>query len=59
MIGKGYGTRQISKKLILSVKTVETYRKHIKDKLSLKSATDLVRHAVRWVEGRSPTSGKP
>lgn len=32
------------------MKTVETYRAHIKEKLGLETATDLVRHAVRWVE---------
>jgi len=50
MIGKGLGTRQIAKELHLSIKTVETYRENIKEKLKLENATELVRHAVQWVE---------
>lgn len=50
MLGKGIGTRQISKDLHLSIKTVETYRENIKEKLKLENATELVRHAVQWVE---------
>ena len=49
-IGRGLGTRQIAAKLDLSVKTVETYRAHIKRKLGLKNATELVQHAVHWVQ---------
>ena len=50
LIGKGLGTRKVAEKLCLSVKTVETYREHIKNKLELNNATELVRHAVKWVE---------
>ncbi len=50
LIGKGCGTRQIAKELHLSIKTVETYREHIKQKMKLENATELVRHAVQWVE---------
>jgi DNA-binding CsgD family transcriptional regulator len=32
------------------VKTVEVHRLNIKKKLKLKTANDLVRHAVRWLE---------
>jgi len=55
LIGDGRGTREIAEHLHLSVKTVEVHRANIKMKLKLKTATDLVRHAVRWVEaeGRS------
>jgi DNA-binding NarL/FixJ family response regulator len=49
MIGEGYGTRQIAEKLHLSVKTVETYQAHIKEKMSFRSARQLVQHAVLWV----------
>lgn len=48
-IGKGVGTREIAQKLVLSPKTVETYRENIKAKLNLKNATELTRHAVQWV----------
>lgn len=52
-IGKGFKTRQIAKELHLSIKTVETYRENIKDKMKIDNATELVRHAVQWVEGES------
>ncbi len=49
LIGKGYGTRQISERLYLSIKTIETYRAHIKEKLSLANAAELLRYAIQWV----------
>jgi DNA-binding NarL/FixJ family response regulator len=49
-IGQGKGTREIAGLLGLSIKTIETYRERIKGKLNAKSATDLVRQAVCWVE---------
>jgi DNA-binding NarL/FixJ family response regulator len=49
MIGQGLGTRQIAHRLGLSPKTIETHREHIKDKLELKSTTELTKHAVQWV----------
>ena len=48
LIGEGQGTRQIADALHLSVKTVESYQAHIKEKLSLRSARELVQHAVQW-----------
>ena len=55
LIGHGTSTRQVAQTLHLSVKTIETHRAHIKDKLSLDSATDLFLYAFRWTqdEGRS------
>jgi DNA-binding NarL/FixJ family response regulator len=49
LIGNGHTTRSIAGKLRLSVSTVETYRAHIKEKLRLDNAMDLVRRAVEWV----------
>ncbi|MFH0908978.1 MAG: response regulator transcription factor [bacterium] len=51
LIGHGRGTQQIASELHLSVKTIETYRAHIKEKLDLKTATELVRYAVQFTEG--------
>ena len=48
-IGRGHGTRQISERLHLSVKTIETYRAHIKDKLNLADAAELLQYAIQWV----------
>ncbi|HZL80246.1 MAG TPA: response regulator transcription factor [Candidatus Limnocylindrales bacterium] len=50
LIGQGTGTRDIAGQLHLSVKTVEVHRANIKRKLNLKTATDLVRQAVRWAD---------
>ena len=49
LIGKGRGTREIADDLHVSVKTVESYQAHIKEKLSLKNARELVQHAFQWV----------
>lgn len=49
-IGLGASTKEIAGKLSLSVKTIGTYRERIKDKLNLRHTTELVRHAVHWVE---------
>jgi len=50
LIDQGKATKEIAKRLNLSSKTVDVHRNHIKEKLGLKDATSLVRHAVRWVE---------
>lgn len=47
-LGKGSGTREIADTLSLSVKTVETHRAHIKEKLGLKDANEMVRFAKEW-----------
>lgn len=52
LIGQGFGTRQIADQLHVSVKTVESYRANIKEKLNLKNATELIKHAVHWIEVR-------
>ena len=54
LIGEGHGTRQIADQLHLSVKTVESYQAHIKDKLSLRSARELVQHAIQWTVSEKP-----
>jgi len=50
-IGRGHTSRQIAQELHLDPKTIETYRGRIKIKLSLKNATELHQHALRWLEG--------
>jgi len=56
-IGQGLKTRQIAAKLNLSVKTIETYREHIKEKLGLGDATELVQSAIKWVHGEHAGQG--
>ncbi len=48
LIGQGQTTRQIAGTLHLSVKTIETHREHIKEKLKLVNGTELTRYAVEW-----------
>ena len=50
LIALGFGTRQISEKLNRSIKTIESHRASLKDKLQLESSGDLVRFAVRWLD---------
>lgn len=47
-IGLGRGTRHIAEDLHISVKTVETHRAHLKEKLQLRNAPELVRFAIEW-----------
>lgn len=53
LIGQGFTTRQIAERLNLSVKTIDSYREHLKQKLNLTSGAELVRHAIEWVKGSS------
>ena len=56
LIGQGKSTRDIAAQLHLSPKTVDVHRTHLKEKLELKDATALIRHAVRWVETQGTDS---
>lgn len=49
-LGTGLSTREIAAKMRLSIKTVETYREHLKHKLSLRNAEELVYYARNWAE---------
>jgi DNA-binding NarL/FixJ family response regulator len=48
LIGEGHGTRQIADDLHVSVKTIESYQAHLKEKLGLKNSRELVQHAIEW-----------
>ena len=50
LIGQGVNNHEIAEILHVSIKTVETHRAHIKEKLSLKNANELLRCAFQWVE---------
>jgi DNA-binding NarL/FixJ family response regulator len=54
LIGSGFRPRNIALKLGLSVKTVEAYLDHIKQKLDLNYSEEVLRHAILW--SRSPQS---
>lgn len=50
MYGEGFGTREIANALHLSIKTIESYRENIKEKLHLSSGNEMICHAAQWVE---------
>ena len=47
-IGAGLSTREIAEELVLSVKTIESYRANVKRKLGLRSGSELARFAYDW-----------
>ncbi len=49
LTGQGKDNRAIAQDLHISLKTVDTHRGHIKEKLGLKNGTELIHYAVRWV----------
>jgi DNA-binding NarL/FixJ family response regulator len=50
LIGLGLSTREIATRMNLGIKTIGTYRDRIKQKLCIKTATELTRRAVLWLE---------
>jgi DNA-binding NarL/FixJ family response regulator len=52
LMGRGLGTRAIAEHLHVSIKTVESYRARLKEKMNLRSGTELMRFAVRWAEDK-------
>jgi len=53
LIGAGLGSREIAEKLHLSIKTIESHREHMKTKLGLTRAPELVSYAFNWCHGES------
>ena len=47
LVAQGYSSQQIAKRIFVSVKTVETYRARIADKLELRTRSEVVRYAIR------------
>lgn len=54
LIGQGYGTRQIADALNVSIKTVETHRQRIREKLNLNNTFELIQHAIHWLHHEKP-----
>jgi DNA-binding NarL/FixJ family response regulator len=52
LIGKGYKASQIAARLHLSVKTIETYRSRIKEKMGLANAAQLLRYSIAWARNK-------
>ena len=59
MLGQGKGVRQISEVMGVTIPTINSFRNRIKDKLHLKSSTEVMLHAIHWVQGESKDPGKP
>ena len=58
LIGASFSTREIASQFNLSIKTIETHRENIKQKLSLQNAQELSRYAQNWAtENLVPASG--
>lgn len=56
LIADGIKSSEIARKLSVGVKTVETHRLRIKNKLNLKSNAELIKFAVEWVRDNRSSS---
>jgi DNA-binding NarL/FixJ family response regulator len=52
MLGEGKSSRQIAEALELSIPTIHSFRNRIKEKMQLRSSTELVLHAMQWARER-------
>ncbi|MEX0770514.1 MAG: response regulator transcription factor [Balneolaceae bacterium] len=50
LIGHGKSSNEIARQLHLASKTIETYRSRIKEKMGFKNSTELMFHAVKWID---------
>lgn len=57
MLGEGYSVQDITDRLNLSRKTVETYRRRAKEKLGFDSVAELLQYAVQWTYGQGAQDG--
>jgi two-component system, NarL family, response regulator NreC len=55
LLGSGLSSKEIASELNLSVKTIETYRENLKNKLGLQNSANLIRYASDWVQGKLPS----
>ena len=51
MLGQGKGVRQIAEEMSVAIATINSFRNRIKEKLQLKSSTEVMLHAIQWVQG--------
>jgi DNA-binding NarL/FixJ family response regulator len=47
LTAEGHGNKEISEKLFISIRTVESHKNHIMQKLGLKSAVEMTRYAIK------------
>lgn len=57
LIGGGVSTREIANQLVMSMKTVDAHRRHMREKLNLRSTNELMRYAAQWVSMRAAKTG--
>ena len=48
MVGQGFGTGEIARRLNLSPKTIDTYYVNMKQKIGLQDTAELRRYAIQW-----------
>jgi DNA-binding NarL/FixJ family response regulator len=56
MLGEGYSVEEITERLHLSRKTVETYRRRAKEKLGFETVAELLQYAVQWTYGQNKST---
>jgi DNA-binding NarL/FixJ family response regulator len=59
LLGEGAGSSKIASQLNLSINTVASHRASIKKRLGLKDSTELLQHAIRWVQTQMVESEPP
>jgi DNA-binding CsgD family transcriptional regulator len=58
MLGQGKGTRLIAQELEVTIATVNSFRNRIKEKLHLKTATEVMLHSIQWIQGEITNRGE-
>jgi DNA-binding NarL/FixJ family response regulator len=53
LLGQGHGVRQISEELGVTIPTINSFRNRIKEKLNLRTSTEVMLHAVEWIRDQS------
>ena len=49
LIGNGYSIKEIARKLDLSIYTIASHRRNIKEKLMIENFSDVTKKAIQWV----------
>jgi len=53
LLGQGKGVRLIAEELSVTIPTINSFRNRIKDKLGLKTSTEVMLHAIQWIREES------
>ncbi len=53
LIGQALSSKEIAQRLRISAKTVEVHKSRIREKLALKTGTELISYASRWLGAQS------